>query len=118
VSLRALLGPDRRIDGSERPRGGGEFGHACIDRQIGLIDAPQLLGTRKDMDQRLLRTRNLDQAVLAGGHLAQPRADDDQEIGAFHARGQLRIEADADIAGVAAMGIVKHILPTKRAADR
>ena len=56
-----------------------------------------------DMDHGLLRHRDVEQGIAAGGHLAQARADDQQQVGVAHALGQLRIDADADVAGIAGL---------------
>ena len=70
------------------------------------------------VDQRLLRHRRLEQCVAAGGHLAQPRADDQKHIGLLHALRELRVDADADIARVARAAIVEQVLATERSTDR
>ena len=56
------------------------------------------------VDQRLLRRRHLQQRVARRRHLAQPLADHQQHVGVAHARRELRVDADADVAGVVADG--------------
>jgi hypothetical protein len=68
--------------------------------------------------QLLLRSRRRQQLVAAGRHLAQARADRQHQISLGDARGELGIDADADIAGVARMAVVEHVLETEGAAHR
>ncbi len=70
------------------------------------------------MDQRLLRPRRLEQGVAAGRHLAQPHADGEHQVGVANARRQLRIDADADIAGIQRMAVVEAVLEAESAAHR
>ncbi len=51
--------------------------------------------------ERLLRSRHVEQRVAGGGHLAEARADDEQHVRLAHARGERRVDADADVARVA-----------------
>ena len=90
---------------------------ALIGR-IGLIDAAEFLGAGMDMDRGWLRHGNVEQRIAAGGHLAHARADDEQQIGLRDALRQLRIDADADVAGIVGMQIVDDVLAAERAADR
>ena len=45
-----------RLD-AQVANGGGELLHAGEDRQLGLVDAPELLGAGVDVDERLPRRR-------------------------------------------------------------
>ncbi len=70
------------------------------------------------MNELLRRFRRQQKAVAAGGHLAQPHTDRQDQIGFAHPSRQLRIDADADIAGIQGVVIVKRILEAKSAGDR
>ena len=68
---------------------------------VGLVDAAELLGARMHVHERLLRPRDVEQRVAGGRHLAEPRPDDEQHVRLAHARGERRVDADPDVAGVA-----------------
>src|SRR3546814_7168911 len=51
-----------------------------------------------------------DLAVAAAGHLAEAGAEQDQQVALADPRRQPRIDADADVAGVAGMLIVEIVL--------
>ena len=62
----------------------------------------------------LPRARRHDEPVAAGRHLAEPGADDQQQIGVAHPLGELRIDAEPEVAGIAGVGVVKTILAAER----
>ncbi len=97
----------RRCQRCQRVAGAG---HARLQHQVGRIDPAQFLGAGMQVHQRLGRTRRLDQRIAAGRHLAQPRADRDQQVGLAHPLRQLRIDADAHVTGVVGMAVVEQIL--------
>ena len=70
----------RWLDRLERARRRGEFRHAGIDQQVGLIDAPELFGAGVHVDELLLRPRHVDQRVVDRRPFAEPRADDEQQV--------------------------------------
>ena len=82
------------------------------------VDAAELLGARMHMHERRLRARNVEQRVALRRQLAEPPADDDDEIGGFDARQQFRIGADAEVAGVTGMGLVEQRAAAERRGDR
>ena len=88
------------------------------DGAIGLIDAIEFVGRRVDMHQRLLRIGNGEARIAIGRHLAEARADDDEQITVFNALHQLGIGADAQIAAIIRMAIVQPVLGAERRADR
>ena len=51
----------------------GELAHVGADRQVGVIDAAELVGVGVDVDQRLAGMVGRDQRVAVGGRLAEPR---------------------------------------------
>ena len=55
------------------------------------------------MHEGLPRPRNVEQRIALRRHLAEPAADQHDQIGRLDAREQLRIGADAEVAGVARM---------------
>src|SRR3546814_21157261 len=57
-------------------------------------------------------------AVAAAGHLAEARAEQDEKIGFAHPRGQLGVDADADVAGIAGMLVVEVVLAAEGDGDR
>ena len=99
VSAPAQLG--RAAAGLRAPRRTRSARHGSA--RCGAIDAAELLGARMHMHESLLRARNVEQRVALRRHFAQPAADQHHEIGRLDARQQLRIGADAEIAGVAGM---------------
>ncbi len=77
-------------------------GVALIAR-CGAIDAAELFDAGKHVHEGLARPRNVEERVALRGHLAEPAADEQDEVGGLHAREQFRIRSDAEIAGVAGM---------------
>ena len=65
-----------------------------------MIDAAELLGVGMDVDERLPRVGDVEQRVALRRHFRHAAADQQHEIGRLDARFQLRIGADADIAGI------------------
>jgi len=65
-----------------------------------------------DVHERLL----VDERVAGRRHLAEPRADDEQQVGVADAGGELRVDADADVAPVARGVVVDRILAAERRA--
>src|SRR3974390_1643743 len=82
------------------------------------VDAAKLFRPRIDVDKSLARRRNVEERVGLRGLLAQPASDQENKIGAFHAREQLGIGADAEIAGVAGMLGMKEMSAAERGGDR
>ena len=64
----------------------------------------------------LRRPRHRQQGVAAGGHFAQARAYDQQQVGVLHPLRQFRIDADADVAGIIRVRVVEQVLETESAA--
>src|SRR3546814_11261627 len=76
------------------------------------------LGTGMDVHQPLARPRDVEQRVATGGHLAEPGADHDQQVAVAHPGGQLRVDADADMAGIVRVPVVEMVLAAERSTDR
>ena len=70
------------------------------------------------MDQRLLRTRRLEERVAAGRDLAEAAADREHEVGIAQAAGDRLVHGDAEHADVARRAVVDEVLAAKRARDR
>jgi hypothetical protein len=70
-----------------------------------------------DVHQLLLRARRVQQRVAAGGHLAQAHTERDDQVGGGCAR-QLRVDADAHVAGVVRVPVVEGVLEAEGAAHR
>ena len=113
-----LLAPGRGVDRLERARRGGERLHAGLDRQIGGVGQTELLRARMDVHQGLLRLGDVDQAVAAARCLAEPGADEQQQVGVAHALAERRRHRDADVAGVVGVAVVEVVLAAERDADR
>ncbi len=71
-----------------------------------------------NVHQSLPRLRNFEQRVGAGRHFSEARADDEQHVGVLHALRELRIDADADVAGVIRAAVVEQVLAAERGAGR
>ena len=66
------------------------------------------------MDERLSRRRRLEQRVPRRGHLPEPRADGEQDVGIPDTGREQRVDADADIADIARRVVVQRILAPER----
>src|SRR5919109_2064871 len=77
-----------------------ELRHPRIDGERWPVYAAELLSSGMHVHERLLRHRRHDERVAARRHLAKPRADYKQHVGLLHALGELRIDADADVADI------------------
>ena len=89
-----------------------------MDRQMRTIDAAELFGAGMDMHERHLRPRNVEQRVALRRQFAHPPADQNDEVGGFDALDELRIRADAEIAGVARMQRIEQMQTAERRAHR
>ena len=67
-------------------------------------------------DGRARASGDADERVAGRRHLAEPRPDDEQQVGVADARGELRVDADADVADVARRVVVDRVLPPERRA--
>ncbi len=92
--------------------------HAGIDRQISLVNAVEFFRAGVDVHQFLFWPWHVEQGVGAAGHLAQPRANSEDQITASDTRCQLGVDCYADIAGVERVVVVKRVLKAKRIAHR
>ena len=70
------------------------------------------------MDQRLLRLWRGEQRVASGDHLSEAFADHQQHVGSADALGELRVDADAHVAGIVRMPVVEHVLIAERTGNR
>jgi DNA-binding transcriptional LysR family regulator len=103
------VAPGGQVAGrGQAAQGGGDRGGAGIDRQLGLVDLAQLLRPGMDMDQASgpapARTKACSRwwSSRRDGRPARP-------AGRWsHPLGQLRIDADADIAGIDGHGRCRH----------
>ena len=78
----------------------GELAHVGADRQIGVIDAAELVRVGMDVDERLAGMVGRDQRVAVGGRFAEARADGEDQVGVADALLQLRVGAVAELAGI------------------
>ncbi len=70
------------------------------------------------MDQRLVGVGAFQQRVVGGRHFAHAAADQQHEVGLLDRCRQLRVDADADIAGIVRVQMVEQHLAAEGAADR
>ncbi len=92
--------------------------HGGVDRQRGLVHPAQLFGAGVDVNQLLFRHRRFDQRVAAGGGLAQARADGDQQVAFAHTPGQRGVDAQAHVARVERVVVVKGVLKAEGVGHR
>ena len=71
-----------------------------------------------DVDQCLLRYRNIEERVTGRRHLAEPLSDHQQYVRVLHTLRESGPDADADVAPIVRMAIVEQVLPAKPARDR
>ena len=67
----------------------GRFGkrrRARMDCEMRPVEPPELLGARMDVHELGLRSGNVEQAVALRRELAEPTADEEDEVGLFDAR--------------------------------
>ena len=83
-----------------------------------MVDPVQFFGAGMDMHQGLARSRHLEQGVAATGHLAQARPDGDDQIAAANSLGKPRVDANADVARIQRVVVVKGVLKAKGVAHR
>ena len=87
------------------------------DREIGGIDAVQLLRVRMNMDQRSPGIGEGRDRVAVGGGLAQPGANCHNKICGFDALDQLRVGAIAEIARIGAACRAERVLTSEGGRD-
>ena len=105
----------RRLDRLER---GAEAGRRGIDRQRRAIDPAELFRIGMDMHQRPAGIRDAEQRVGLARHLREAPADQQDEVALLDAGEQLRVRADAEIAGEVRMVGREQHLPAERDRDR
>ena len=115
LGLRAPGNLVRRLQAFQRR---GKAGRRRVDRQMRMIDAAELLGAGMHMHERLPRARNVEQRIALRGDFAEPAADQHDQVGRLDAREQLRIDAEADVAGVARMQRIDQMGAAERGRDR
>ena len=101
----------------EHREGLGEGGGCGVDRQVRAIDPPELARVGVDVDERLVGVGALQKCVVGRRHFAHAAADKQDQIGFLDVGAQLRIDADADVAGIARVKLIAQRLPAERAAD-
>ena len=81
------LGSMGAVDRLERACCREEVGRTGHDREVGLEDAPELLGVGMDVDERLRGPRGLERRIAACRDVAESRADDEQQVGVAESLG-------------------------------
>ena len=110
-------GPRRRVDRRFAVHRGKKGTRRRRDGERRLVDAAQLVGVRVNVNELLRGHRRIEQRIARRGDFAQPLADHEQDVGVAHPRRELRIDADADVAGVVAVPVVEKVLIAERAGD-
>ena len=95
----------------------GELAHVGADRQIGVIDAAELVGVGVDVDERLAGMVGRDQRVAVGGRLAEARADGEDQVGVADALLELGIGAVAELAGIDLARVADRVLAAEGGGD-
>ena len=95
-----------------------ELAHVGADRQVGVIDAAELVGVGVDVDQDLAGMVGRDQLVAVGGRFAEPGADDDQQVGVADALLELGVGAVAELAGIDSACVGDRVLAAEGGGDR
>ena len=92
--FRAVRGPGRVRDRLQRGERGGEFRHAGVDPEIGLIDLADLVDPRMRVDQKLARLGQGEERIALGDGLAELGAGHQQQIGLPDRIGEGRVDAE------------------------
>ena len=115
LGLRAPGNLVRRLQAFQRR---GKAGRRRVDGQMRMIDAAELLGAGMDMHEGLPRPGNVEQRIALRGNFAEPAADQHDQVGRLDAGEQLRIDAEADVAGVARVQRVDQMGAAEGGGDR
>ena len=120
VRGRASTSPSGSVGGAASVSSAGAA-HAidALQQQVGGVDAAELLGAGVDVDQLLRRPRRLAAACSRRSSSRRGARRSRAIRSASRTRcGELRIDADADVAGVQRMAVVEGVLEAEGAADR
>ena len=82
------------------------------------VDTADLIAIGVHMDQVLLGNRYPKQGVRIGGHVAQPGAQRQDQVGVHDQFLQRSIHAEAHVADVLSVAVVQHVLPAERTGHR
>ena len=115
------LGPG--VESDERAvvphqRAFGELAHVGTDRQVGAIDAVELVGVRMDVDEKLVRMVGRDEGIAVRRRLAEPGTDREDQVGRLDPLCQLRIGSITEIAGIDRRRGLDRVLSPERGGDR
>src|SRR6185503_20864533 len=81
-------------------QGRAESGRRRVDGEMRMIDASEFVSAGVHMHEFGLRLRNIEHAVALRRHFADAPANQQDEVGALHAREQFWIWSDAEVARV------------------
>src|SRR5262245_31031981 len=95
-----------RLQGVER---GAKCNWRCVDGEMRMIDAAQLLCSWMYVNELDLRLGDFEDAVTLRRHLAEATANQQQKIGALNACKQFRTRADAKVAGITTVHRIKQM---------
>ena len=104
--------------GSSRRECRAELREAGDDRQVGLVDAAELLDARMRVHEPLVRPGGLDQRVARGRGLAEAGAKREQEVGFAYALRERRVDRQPDVPDVAGRAVVEVVLAAEGSACR
>src|SRR5215213_8450647 len=80
-----------------------------MDGKVRAVHPAELLGARMHVHEGLPRRRNVEDGVALRRQLAEPPADQQNEIGGLGARDEFRIGAVAELARVTGMQRIKQM---------
>src|SRR5262245_19088068 len=83
-----------------------------------MIDTPEFVGTGMHVHELGLRLGNVEHAVALRRYFTEAPADQQDEVGGLHARKQLWVWPDAEVAGVAGMHCINQVASSERRRDR
>ncbi len=95
-----------------------ESGRRRVDCEMRMIDAAELVGTGMHMHELGLRLGNIEHAVALRRHFTKAPADQQDQVGGLHARKQLGIWPDAEVAGVTGMHCIDQVAAPECGRDR
>ena len=113
-----VISPRQADGGCQNFQGACRRVHGGLYRQISLVNTVKLFCAGVNVHQLLQWFGRLQPAVAAGGHLTQTRSNGDDQIGLFEFALQLGVDANADVARVLRVEVVKGVLKTKGVAYR
>ena len=92
-------------------------GCTCLNGNVSRPDPVQLSGVGMNVDQRGGVPHRVQHLISAGGDIAQPGAQRDNQVGVLQPRHQLGVRPDIQVADIGGRVIVDVVLPPERDRD-